>query len=68
MLMQIRESHDFTTDEFIFEVRATWHHSSALITTVQEKVVTDWITPAAWGALVPFLMVHARTSSAPAVK
>lgn len=29
---------------------------------------TDWMTPAACGALVPFLMVHARTSSGPQVK
>lgn len=27
-----------------------------------------WITPAAWGALVPFLIVHWRTSSTPVVK
>ena len=27
-----------------------------------------WILPAAWGALVPFLMVQARHSSEPAVR
>jgi hypothetical protein len=29
---------------------------------------TYWMTPAAWGALVPFRIVHARTSSGPQVK
>ena len=27
-----------------------------------------WILPAAWGALVPFLMVQARHSSSPEVR
>ena len=34
----------------------------------QQTVETYWMTPAAWGAFVPFRIVHALTSSGPQVK
>lgn len=40
-------------------------HTSALIKPLSKSV---WITPAAWGAAVPCMMVHALTSFGPAVK
>lgn len=44
-------------------------HQLATILRENEGVKeTHWMTPAAWGAFVPLRIVHARTSSAPAVK
>jgi hypothetical protein len=36
--------------------------------TERKEHTPVWMTPAAWGALVPMRMVHCRTSSAPVVK
>ena len=66
ILVQVTIGHDLSADEFIFKVRAEQIVNAAS----QRSPVscTHWMTPAACGALVPFLMVHARTSSGPQVK
>ena len=64
ILLEIVVGHDFTTHEFVLKVGATPMLDSL---SYQEKT-THWMTPAAWGALVPLRMVQARTSSGPQVK
>lgn len=43
-------------------------HSALNRKDVETHNVPPWMTPAACGALVPFLIVHWRTSSVPVVK
>ena len=35
---------------------------------MKPRSMSEWISPAAWAALVPRRMVHARHSSSPAVR
>lgn len=63
VLLEVLVSHDFTTDKLVLEVRAAY--LSVLVLRFDEVLGTDWMTPAAAGALRPDRMVHARTSSGP---
>jgi len=76
VLLQVLIRHYLTTDEFILKIRTI---CDDVVISVQwwrcRKggkadiwMYTHWITPAACGALVPFRIVHARTSSGPQVK
>lgn len=65
VLFQVIVSHNFTTNKFVLEVGAVDDNE---LYPISLTGVTYWMTPAAWGALIPFRTVHARTSSGPQVK
>jgi len=65
VLFQIFVRHYFTTNKLVLEVRTGQMSEGA---RSNDKLEAYWMTPAAWGALVPFRIVHALTSSGPQVK
>ena len=66
VLLEVIVAHDLTANKLILKVRAKCYHER----NIRQQVLrcTNWMTPAAWGALVPRRIVHARTSSGPQVK
>ena len=65
ILFQVFIRHDFATNKLVLEIGAGEMSGEA---QCDSRLETYWMTPAAWGALVPFRIVHALTSSGPQVK
>jgi RES domain-containing protein len=70
VLLKVREAHDLTANEVLLEVGAEERAKTGQNKDRrgEREEETNWITPAAAGALVPSRMVHARTSWGPQVK